>query len=150
MAAFEFPMLPSHLSADTTLQNLLQQDYHCVSAWMGIPYFSVPEQKPQVLDRPSPPALRFSPKVVVTGPVRMSHPCNPLDWTTVTTDSKIYLPVAEAKDISIELNPVWFSTDILAAVEAVSPSHLPYPVLVPLAEGIEVSCSTFVWRTLNC
>ncbi|TWW54060.1 putative nuclease HARBI1 [Takifugu flavidus] len=73
----------------------------------------VPEQKPQVLDRPSPPALRFSPKVVVTGPVRMSHPCNPLDWTTVTTDSKIYLPVAEAKDISIELNPVWFSTDTL-------------------------------------
>lgn len=40
-------------------------------------------------------------------------------------------------------------TDILAAVEAVSPSHLPSPVSVSLAEGTEVSCSTFVWRTLN-
>ncbi|TWW62856.1 hypothetical protein D4764_04G0015030, partial [Takifugu flavidus] len=34
------------LSADATLQNLLRQDDHRVSARMGIPYFSVVEHFP--------------------------------------------------------------------------------------------------------
>ncbi|XP_060772748.1 histone-lysine N-methyltransferase PRDM9-like [Neoarius graeffei] len=150
---------PPRLQEDETYQVLLRQEYHRVTARMGVRYFSVAEHFPltrldlwsrdgihlsdregmgiltqllwtateQFLETPPPPPV--SPKLVVKREVRAPLSPDPFQWKVVGQSSKLQVPgqasLAQQQEESfLPLNPVWFSSMILRAMEEVSPSQL--------------------------
>ncbi|KAK0151947.1 hypothetical protein N1851_006687 [Merluccius polli] len=154
---------PPRLNCEVSYQDLLRQEYHCVSARMGVKYFSAveyfphtqpelwsrdgvhlsddqgmgilvqllwsaamkefetPPPAPRVSPRPSPPVRTFSPKLVVTGEAPAPRSPDPFQWQLASHGHK-------AEESSFPLNPVWFSSTVLDAMEEVSPSNLSSPV----------------------
>uniref|UniRef100_A0A8C4HPS9 ATP-dependent DNA helicase n=1 Tax=Dicentrarchus labrax TaxID=13489 RepID=A0A8C4HPS9_DICLA len=103
-------------------------------------HLEAPVLKPQAAPRTSLPVRHFTPRVVVRGEVIVPRPSNPYEWTSVEKGRKRNLPEEPAQSSSapkktevqqqecfIPLNPVRFSSSILAAMDAVVPSHLPTP-----------------------
>ncbi|KAM8740990.1 uncharacterized protein AB9X84_018508 [Acanthopagrus schlegelii] len=108
-------------------------------------YLHPPTPKPQPAPRMSPPRRQVIPKVVVRGQVTVPRPSNPFEWTVVGKGRKRTAPeeleqssgaervvqqqvdATPLLECSIQLNPVWFSSSVLAAMDAAVPSHLPSP-----------------------
>ncbi|XP_030266867.1 uncharacterized protein LOC115578156 [Sparus aurata] len=104
-----------------------------------------PIPKPQPAPRASTPRRQVVPKVVVKGEVTVPRPSNPFEWTVVGKGRKRRAPeeleqssgaervVQQQVDATshlesfIQPNPVWFSSSVLAAMDAAVPSHLPSP-----------------------
>ncbi|XP_073341488.1 uncharacterized protein [Pagrus major] len=104
-----------------------------------------PTPKLLVAPRMSLPRRHVVPKVVVTGQVTVPRPSDPFGWTAVGKGGKRRAPeeleqssgaervVQQQVDASalqhcfIQPNPVWFSSSVLAAMDAAVPSHLPTP-----------------------
>uniref|UniRef100_A0A8D3DIW2 Uncharacterized protein n=1 Tax=Scophthalmus maximus TaxID=52904 RepID=A0A8D3DIW2_SCOMX len=76
---------------------------------------------PRVSPRTSPP--RFCPRIFLKGEVIMPRRSNPFEWTVVGQGKK-----EVEQECSIPLNPVWFSSAVMDAMDAVVPSHLSSPV----------------------
>ncbi|TKS86091.1 hypothetical protein D9C73_019251 [Collichthys lucidus] len=93
-----------------------------------------PPPAPQVSPRPSQPLRKFSPKLVVVGDVLAPRSPDPFQWRTARQGSKVSQPgkpspsQQQEKESSFPLNPVWFSSATLRAMEEVSPSTLSHPV----------------------
>ncbi|KAE8298350.1 hypothetical protein D5F01_LYC02844 [Larimichthys crocea] len=93
-----------------------------------------PPPAPQVSPRPSQPLRKFSPKLVVVGDVLAPRSPDPFQWRTARQGSKVSQPgkpsqsQQQEKECSFPLNPVWFSSATLRAMEEVSPSTLSRPV----------------------
>ncbi|CAL8238081.1 unnamed protein product [Merluccius merluccius] len=83
--------------------------------------FETPPPAPRVSPRPSPPVRNFSPKLVVTGEAPAPRSPDPFQWQLASHGHK-------AEESSFPLNPVWFSSTVLDAMEEVSPSNLSSPV----------------------
>uniref|UniRef100_A0A8C4HMB2 Uncharacterized protein n=1 Tax=Dicentrarchus labrax TaxID=13489 RepID=A0A8C4HMB2_DICLA len=106
-------------------------------------HLEAPVPKPQAAPRTSLPVRHVTPRVVVRGEVIVPRPSNPYEWTSVEKGRKRNVPEEPAQSSSapkntevqqqvcyecfIPLNPVRFSSSILAAMNAVVPSHLPTP-----------------------
>ncbi|KAK0131522.1 hypothetical protein N1851_033778 [Merluccius polli] len=177
---------PPRLNCEVPYQDLLRQEYHRVSARMGVKYFSAveyfphtqpelwsrdgvhlsddqgmgilvqllwsaamkefetPPPAPRVSPRPSPPVRTFSPKLVVTGEAPAPRSPDPFQWQLASHGHKsrclvfgvdpvlrslsIATEPQKAEESSFPLNPVWFSSTVLDAMEEVSPSNLSSPV----------------------
>ncbi|XP_041821742.1 uncharacterized protein LOC121627123 [Chelmon rostratus] len=176
---------PPRLNCEVSYQDLLRQEYHRVSARMGVRYFSAveyfphdrlqlwssdgvhlsdhdgmgilvhllwsatmqqletPPPAPQVSPRPSPPVRKFSPKLVVRGEAPAPRSPDPFQWQPASHCRKTSQPGEPSKskgsaqtrmaqqqveECFFPLNPVWFSSTALSAMEEVSPSHLSCPV----------------------
>ncbi|KAK0138750.1 hypothetical protein N1851_024714 [Merluccius polli] len=173
---------PPRLNCEVSYQDLLRQEYHRVSARMGVKYFSAveyfphtqpelwsrdgvhlsddqgmgilvqllwsaamkefetPPPAPRVSPRPSPPVRTFSPKLVVTGEAPAPRSPDPFQWQLASHGHKTSQPgersqsppqtriAQQAEESSFPLNPVWFSSTVLDAMEEVSPSNLSSPV----------------------
>ncbi|XP_047186363.1 uncharacterized protein LOC124849802 [Scophthalmus maximus] len=119
---------PPHLTADADHQKLMREEFHRVAARMGVKYLSTAEHFP--LDCPgiwtSPP--RFCPRIFLKGEVIMPRRSNPFEWTVVGQGKKTHQPEEVEQECSIPLNPVWFSSAVMDAMDAVVPSHLSSPV----------------------
>ncbi|XP_027135247.1 uncharacterized protein LOC109141303 [Larimichthys crocea] len=93
-----------------------------------------PPPAPQVSPRPSQPLRKFSPKLVVVGDVLAPRSPDPFQWRTARQGSKVSQPgkpsqsQQQEKECSFPLNPVWFSSATLRAMEEVSPSTFSRPV----------------------
>ncbi|KAE8296886.1 hypothetical protein D5F01_LYC05660 [Larimichthys crocea] len=93
-----------------------------------------PPPAPQVSPRPSQPLRKFSPKLVVVGDVLAPRSPDPFQQRTARQGSKVSQPgkpsqsQQQEKECSFPLNPVWFSSATLRAMEEVSPSTLSHPV----------------------
>ncbi|XP_036976060.1 uncharacterized protein LOC119031589 [Acanthopagrus latus] len=108
-------------------------------------YLHPPTPKLQPAPRMLPPRRQVIPKVVVRGQVTVHRPSNPFDWTVVGKGRKRTAPEEPEQssgaervvqqqvdttpllECSIQPNPVWFSSSVLAAMDAAVPSHLPSP-----------------------
>uniref|UniRef100_A0A8D3E1U8 Uncharacterized protein n=1 Tax=Scophthalmus maximus TaxID=52904 RepID=A0A8D3E1U8_SCOMX len=130
---------PPHLTADADHQKLMREEFHRVAARMGVKYLSTAEHfpldsyvqleaiapteavPPRVSPRTSPP--RFCPRIFLKGEVIMPRRSNPFEWTVVGQGKK-----EVEQECSIPLNPVWFSSAVMDAMDAVVPSHLSSPV----------------------
>lgn len=102
-----------------------------------------PPPAPRVSPRPSPPVRKFSPKLVVRGEVPAPRSPDPFQWQQASHGRKTSQPgepfqsqgsvqtrmaQQQAEESFFPLNPVWFSSTALRAMEEVSPSHLSCPV----------------------
>ncbi|XP_036979907.1 serine/arginine repetitive matrix protein 1-like [Acanthopagrus latus] len=96
-----------------------------------------PPPPPPVSPTPSQPLRKVSPKLVVKGEVRAPLSPDPFQWKVVGQSSKPQVPgpasVAQQqeKESFLPLNPRWFSSTTLCAMEEVSPSQLSDVVDVP-------------------
>ncbi|XP_036947927.1 uncharacterized protein LOC119016130 [Acanthopagrus latus] len=92
---------------------------------------------PPVSPTPSQPLRKVSPKLVVKGEVHAPLSPDPFQWKVVGQSSKPQVPgpasVAQQqeKESFLPLNPRWFSSTTLCAMEEVSPSQLSDVVDVP-------------------
>uniref|UniRef100_A0A8D3CZP6 Uncharacterized protein n=1 Tax=Scophthalmus maximus TaxID=52904 RepID=A0A8D3CZP6_SCOMX len=126
-----------HLSDSLGIPILSQLFWHAayVQLEATAPTEAVP---PRVSPRTSLP--RFCPRIVVKGEVIVPRRSNPFEWTVVGRGKKvmgfIFLKhhghrrtISEIEIFcSIPLNPVWFSSAVMDAMDAVVPSHLSSPV----------------------
>ncbi|KAE8277231.1 hypothetical protein D5F01_LYC24917 [Larimichthys crocea] len=90
-----------------------------------------PPPAPQVSPRPSQPLRKFSPKLVVVGDVLAPRSPDPFQWrkwSKVSQPGKPSQSQQQEKECSFPLNPVWFSSATLRAMEEVSPSTFSRPV----------------------
>uniref|UniRef100_A0A8P4FZU0 ubiquitinyl hydrolase 1 n=1 Tax=Dicentrarchus labrax TaxID=13489 RepID=A0A8P4FZU0_DICLA len=87
----------------------------------------VPVPKPQAAPKTSLPVRHVTPRVVVRGEVIVPRPSNPYEWTSVERGRKFVATPVVLKECFIPLNPVRFSSSMLAVMDAVVPSHLPTP-----------------------
>ncbi|XP_030298245.1 serine/arginine repetitive matrix protein 1-like isoform X1 [Sparus aurata] len=93
-------------------------------------FLETPPPPPPVSPTPSQPLRKFSPKLVVKGEVRAPLSPDPFQWKVVGQSSKSQVPsqasVAQQqeKESFLPLNPMWFSSTALRAMEEVSPSQL--------------------------
>ncbi|XP_030266866.1 uncharacterized protein LOC115578155 [Sparus aurata] len=93
-------------------------------------FLETPPTPPPVSPTPSRPLGKFSPKLVVKGEVRAPLSPDPFQWKVVGQSSKSQVPsqasVAQQqeKESFLPLNPMWFSSTALRAMEEVSPSQL--------------------------
>uniref|UniRef100_A0A671WR45 Uncharacterized protein n=1 Tax=Sparus aurata TaxID=8175 RepID=A0A671WR45_SPAAU len=100
-----------------------------------------PIPKPQPAPRASTPRRQVVPKVVVKGEVTVPRPSNPFEWTVVGKGRKSF----------IQPNPVWFSSSVLAAMDAAVPSHLPSPDSTAVPRSSKVNCMQVVYvGWFNC
>uniref|UniRef100_A0A671UAB4 Uncharacterized protein n=1 Tax=Sparus aurata TaxID=8175 RepID=A0A671UAB4_SPAAU len=107
-----------------------------------------PTPKPQPAPRTS---LRRQvvPKVVVKGEVTVPRPSNPFEWTVVGKARKV--DATSLLESFIQPNPVWFSSSVLAAMDAAVPSHLPSPDPTAVPRSSKVNCMQVVYvGWFNC
>ncbi|KAK0131252.1 hypothetical protein N1851_034040 [Merluccius polli] len=125
-----------HLSDDQGMGILVQLLWSA-----AMKEFETPPPAPRVSPRPSPPVRNFSPKLVVTGEAPAPRSPDPFQWELASDDRKMSQPrersqslprtrmtQQQADESSFPLNPVWFSSTALDAMEEVSPSNLSSPV----------------------
>ncbi|XP_077361715.1 uncharacterized protein LOC144006639 isoform X2 [Festucalex cinctus] len=178
---------PPRLTVDVTQQDYLRQEFHRVSARMGVKYMSIaaffplknlklwskdgvhlsddhgmsilvqlmcdgvhqqldlqtPKLEVQVASRP--PAVKTIPKIVVKGETLVLRRLNPFEWTVVGPGRKRRQAGLEQssdgvpkkrkiqhnvvlKECFIPLTPVWFSSEMLGAMDKIKPSDLSSPV----------------------
>ncbi|XP_036968945.1 uncharacterized protein LOC119027657 isoform X4 [Acanthopagrus latus] len=100
-------------------------------------FLETPPPPPPVSPTPSQPLRKVSPKLVVKGEVRAPLSPDPFQWKVVGQSCKPQVPgpasVAQQqeKESFLPLNPRWFSSTTLCAMEEVSPSQLSDVVDVP-------------------
>ncbi|XP_036940955.1 uncharacterized protein LOC119011715 isoform X3 [Acanthopagrus latus] len=96
-----------------------------------------PPPPPLVSPTPSQPLRKVSPKLVVKGEVRAPLSPDPFQWKVVGQSSKPQVPgpasmaQQQEKESFLPLNPRWFSSTTLCAMEEVSPSQPSDVVDVP-------------------
>ncbi|XP_077364609.1 uncharacterized protein LOC144009028 isoform X1 [Festucalex cinctus] len=178
---------PPRLTVDVTQQDYLRQEFHRVSARMGVKYMSTaaffplknlklwskdgvhlsddhgmsilvqlmcdgvhqqldlqtPKLEIQVASRP--PAVKTIPKIVVKGETLVLRRLNPFEWIVVGPGRKRtqagleqscdgvpkkrkIQPNVVLKECFIPLTPVWFSSEMLGAMDKIKPSDLSSPV----------------------
>uniref|UniRef100_A0A8C4FBN1 Uncharacterized protein n=1 Tax=Dicentrarchus labrax TaxID=13489 RepID=A0A8C4FBN1_DICLA len=120
-----------------------------------------PVPKPQAAPRRSLPVRHITPRVVVRGEVIVPRPSNPYEWTSVERGRKFENPCSSApkkmkvqqqfvatpvalKECFIPLNPVRFSSSMLAVMDAVVPSYLPTPEYTAVPHDETVICIQIV------
>uniref|UniRef100_A0A671TSB5 TeximYa n=1 Tax=Sparus aurata TaxID=8175 RepID=A0A671TSB5_SPAAU len=110
-----------------------------------------PTPKPQPAPRASPPRRQVLPKVVVKGEVTVPRPSNPFEWTVVGKARKVIVDATSLLESFIQPNPVWFSSSVLAAMDAAVPSHLPSPDPTAVPRSSKVNCMQVVYvGWFNC
>uniref|UniRef100_A0A672ZD33 SGNH hydrolase-type esterase domain-containing protein n=1 Tax=Sphaeramia orbicularis TaxID=375764 RepID=A0A672ZD33_9TELE len=136
---------PRRLTVEMEHQVLLSQEYHRVAALMRIPYLATDVHFPLgqlqlwCWDGVSkicycrslmygllslPPVPRRSPRVVVRGEVTVPLHSNPFEWTVAGPRKKGNVVL---KECSVELNPIWFSRELLDVLGD-GTIHVPAPV----------------------